>query len=475
MSWTKLDDDTVTTDQPLSAFVGKRLTDNTNSYPTDLTRLSTFVFPTTSAGAAKVKWAAYERPRGNFFTVDVGVAALNFIIKVFYRTTNASLGGEIFVHHADSGAQVRVAAPASATATTVEVPFTTSSPLTGLQGFYIGWISAVGGSSVGRVQPVGSVGNQVFVEPAAGTPFPFTYAAGTYAEMYHLLKIDPVVTRPAPSARSLLNYQICAFKHNLNVNHPPHGVLLIWPELEIQPAILPTDSSAGGGSTKFDANIYELGRIELYSISVEVERALEQGLQQPYAYQQTTAINALNNQVNASMMELQPDAGNLLSSGGLLGMILPAGEEATFAFFVQNKDVVLTLNVSFQAITYNGDQTSSPDITFGVRDYTGATVGTDITQTEVSVPRNGAATTRTSTPSTMFAMNGILAGDGQWGARDSMPMREVFKSTPVRFTWGPNQVGDIGWGRQGTADAVYYGTITATSDLYIFGFNCRVL
>ena len=32
MAWTKLDDDTVVTDQPLSAFVGKRLTDNTNAY-----------------------------------------------------------------------------------------------------------------------------------------------------------------------------------------------------------------------------------------------------------------------------------------------------------------------------------------------------------------------------------------------------------------------------------------------------------
>jgi len=475
MGWFKLDDTLTVADEPLSAFLGYGLTRNVNAYPSALRRLGTFAYPTTSAGAAKVKWASYWEPRGGVVTVDVGINATDFTIKVYYRTTRASLGGKILVRHMDSGSQVEVTVTGSATATTIEIPYTTTQPLSGLQGFFIGWQSAVGGSSVGRVQPVGSVGNQVFVEPAAGTPFPFTYAAGTYAEMYHLLKIDPVVTRPAPSARSLLNYQICAFKHNLNVNHPPHGVLLIWPELEIQPAILPTDSSAGGGSTKFDANIYELGRIELYSISVEVERALEQGLQQPYAYQQTTAINALNNQVNASMMELQPDAGNLLSSGGLLGMILPAGEEATFAFFVQNKTVVLTLNVSFQAITYNGDQTSSPDITFGVRDYTGATVGTDITQTEVSVPRNGAATTRTSTPSTMFAMNGILAGDGQWGARDSMPMREVFKSTPVRFTWGPNQAGDIAWGQPTTSDAVYYGTITATSDLYIFGFNCRVL
>lgn len=475
MSWTKLDDDTVTDEQPLSAFVGKRLTDNTNSYPTDLTRLSTFAYPTTAAGAAKVKWAAYERPRGTFYTVDVGINAINFIVKVFYRTTNAAIGGQIYVRHADSGADVLVAAPGSATPTTLEVPFTTSSALNGLQGFYVGWISDVGGSSVGRVQPVGSVGNQVFCEPATGNPFPFTYAAGTYAEMYHLLKIDPLVTRPAPSANSLLNYQICAFKHNSNVNHPPEGVLLIWPQLEIQPAILPTDSSAPGGSQKFDANIYELGRIELYSISIEVYEAKAATVLPPYAYQQTTPINELDNRINSNMMLLQPNAATLQSSGGFLGCVLPAGTEATFAFFVQTNNSVQQLITSFQAVTYNAAQDSGVDITFGVRDYTGATVGTDITKTAVSVPRYSGQNTRGPTSDTMIAMNGVLAGDEKWGMRDGMTYGDGRKGTPVTFTWGPNVATEIAWGQTGTSDAVYYGTITATADLYIYGFNCRLL
>lgn len=475
MTWKKLDDDTVQAEQPLSAFVGKRLTDNTNSYATDLRRLSTFAYPTTAAGAAKVKWAAYQRPRGTFFTVDVGINALNFIIKVFYRTTNASLGGQIYVRHADSGAQVQVAAAGSGTPVTIEVPFTTSSPLNGLQGFYIGWISDVGGSTVGRVQPVGSVGNQVFVEPATGSPFPFTYAAGTYAEMYHLLRIDPTVTRPAPSANSLLDYQICAFKHNLNVNHPPHGVLLIWPELEIQPAIIPTDSSAPGGSTKFDANLYELGRIELFSITVEVYEATNATVLPPYAYQQTTPINELNNRINSGMMLLQPDASTLQSTSGFLGCVLLAGEEATFAFFIQADKSVQQLITSFQAVTYNAAQDSSVDITFGVRDYLGNTVGTDITKSGVSVPRYSAQTTRGQSSDTMIAMNGVLAGDAKWGMRDGMTYLDGRKGTPVTFTWGPNVMNDIKWGQPGTTDAVYYGTITATSDLYIYGFNCRVL
>jgi hypothetical protein len=242
----------------------------------------------------------------------------------------------------------------------------------------------------------------------------------------------------------------------------------------MQPAILPTSETAGGGD-KIEAAIYELGRLELFSITVEVARALDQGLQKPYAYQQTTIINGINNQINATMMELQPDAGSLLTTGGYLGCVLPAGEEATFAFFIQADDSVQQLLVSFQCVTFNADQNTSPDITFGVRDALGTEVGSDITYTEVSVPRFSGQPTRSSRPDTTVYMNGVLAGDENWGMRDAMLTREVTKSTPVRFTWGPNTVGAIERGSNGSTDSVYYGRIIATSDLYIFGFNCRVL
>lgn len=472
MGWFKLDDDLTQPDEPLSAFLGYGLTRNVNAYPSELRRLGTFAYPTTSDGAAKVMWASYWEPRGTVLTVDVGINATDFVFKVFYKTTNAAIGGNLYVRHLDSGAQVQVAIAGSASPTSVEVPFTTTQPLSGLQGFMVGWQSDVSESTVGDVELAGAVGNQVFCGPA-GAAYPFSLPTGYY-EMYHLLKFDTNNLRPAPAAGSLRNYQVCAFRHNINSQRPPHGVLLIWPEIEIQPAVLPTESTLGGG-TKPTAGIYELGRIELFSITVEVARALDQGLQNPYAYQQTTIINELNNQINASMMELQPDAGSLLTSGGYLGCVLPKTEEATFAFFVQTDKSVQQLHVSFQCVTYNGEQTSFPDITFGVRDYQGNAVGTDITYTEVSVPRFGAARSRAHDPGNTVYMNGVLAGDQNWGMRDAILSREVTKSTPVRFTWGPNQQNDIEWGQNGTTDAVYYGTITATTDLYIFGFNCRVL
>jgi hypothetical protein len=135
---------------------------------------------------------------------------------------------------------------------------------------------------------------------------------------------------------------------------------------------------------------------------------------------------------------------------------------------------VQQLLVSFQCVTFNADQNTSPDITFGVRDDLGTAVGTDITYTGVSVPRFSASVSRAHDPVGTIYMNGVLAGDENWGMRDAMLTREVTKSTPVRFTWGPNLPGEIARGQDGATDAVYYGRITATSDLYIFGFNCKV-
>ena len=471
MTWSKLDDTLTQPDEPLSAFLGNALTRNTNAYPTALSRLTTFAYPTTSAGAAKVKWTAYQQPRGTFLTVDVGINAINFVFKVFYKTTNAALGGQLYVRHADSGAQVQVAVAASASPTSIEVPYTASRPLSGLQGFYVGWISDVGEESVGQVQLNGAVANQVFCEPSPGNPFPFTLATG-YHEMYHLLRIAAGSETPVPADAALLDYQVCAFKHNPNPARPPHGVLLVWPEIETSPAILTTDTN---NNPQYDSEIYELGRLELFSISVEVLDADDSTVLPPYAYQQVTPVNELNNFINSTMKQLQPNAATLQSTGGFLGCVLPAGEEATFAFFVQTFKSVQQLLVSFQCVTYNGEQTSFPDITFGVRDYQGNPVGSDITYTEVSVPRFGAARSRAHDPGNTVYMNGVLAGDQNWGMRDAILSREVTKSTPVRFTWGPNAKGDIQQGSNGTTDAVYYGTITATTDLYIFGFNCRVL
>ena len=471
MTWSKLDDTLTQPDEPLSAFLGYGLTRNTNAYPDALSRLTTFAYPTTSAGAAQVKWAAYQQPRGTFVTVDVGINATNFIFKVFYRTTNAALGGQLYVRHADSGAQVQVAVAGSASSTSIEVPYTASRPLTGLQGFYVGWISDVSPESVGLVKLNGAVGNQVFCT-SSGSPavYPFTLATGYY-EMYHLLRIAAASSTPAPADNPLLDYQVCAFKHNLNADRPPHGVLLVWPEIETSPAILTTATT---NTPQYDSEIYELGRLELFSIAVEVLDADDSTVLPPYVYQQVTPVNELNNFINSTMPQLQPNASTLQSTDGFLGCVLPAGEEATFAFFVQTNKSVQQLLTSFQCLTFKASQSSSVYITFGVRNYQGNTVGTDLVKPNYSVPRLAAQTRRVQSDDTMIAMNGVLAGDAKWGMRDAMGYLDGRKGVPVNFIWGPNVATQIAQGSNGTTDAVYYGTITATSDLYIYGFNCRV-
>ena len=470
MAWTKLDDDAVVFDQPLSSFVGKRLTDNVNAYPSELSRESTYVYPTTAAGAAKVKWASLYKATGTVVTVDVGTNALRYTFSIFYRTTNAALGGTFYVYGIDDGYYVTKHVNGSGTPTSVDIPYTSATPQHGLRGFFVGWVSDRSEEAVGSVVVNGAVNNQVFCEPDGGA-FPFTYAVGSFHEMYHLLQLEASNAQPSPAGNALLEYQVCTFKHNINSDRPPHGVLTVWPNVEVNPPILTTNTTTSG--TKVFTDLYELGRLELYSITVVVQGE-SFGLLPPYSYQQTTPINDINNRIDSSMMQLQPNAATLMSNGGFLGRVLPAGEEATFAFFVQNSKVVLTLNVSFRAVAYNQAQ-NMPDITFGVRDYTGATVGTDITKTNFAMPRVTAQVTSNQQEGAAIFMNGVLAGDEKWGMRDAMDYNNALIGQPVRFTWGPNVQNDIAWGQDGSTDAVYYGTITATADLYIYGFNCKVL
>jgi hypothetical protein len=435
--------------------------------------LSTFVFPTTAAGDPKVKFASIGSS-GIAVTVDVGINALFYNFRILCQTTNASLGGTFTIHGIDDGTYVQKFFAGSATPTTVEIPFTYGTPASGLRGFHIGWASEVG-DLVGQVEVVGAVGNQVFCEPTSPVQFPFTLAAGSYTEMYHGLLIDTTGTGPAPAANARLFYQVCAFKHNLNPDRPPHGVLVTYGDIETNPPILPTNTVGGGGGATVgpEGNIYELGRLELYSIAVEVV-ANEPTEIAPYAYQQPTPINAIPNRINAGMSELQPNAATNINSGGFLGCVLPAGEELTFAFFIQTNKSVQQLLVSFKAVAYKFFD-AAPDITFGVRDAQGNTVGTDITHSNMPVPRL-AAKTRTDrrVPGEASFMNGVLAGDELWGRRDAMNYTDVMMGLPVRFTWGPNEEAEIAWGEDGSVDTVYYGTITATADLYIYGFNCKV-
>jgi hypothetical protein len=248
-------------------------------------------------------------------------------------------------------------------------------------------------------------------------------------------------------------------------------VLLVWPEIETSPAILTTATT---NTPQYDSELYELGRIQLFSITVQVLDAIDSTVLPPYAYQQPTPINELNNHINSTMKQLQPNAATNINSGGFLGCVLPAGEELTFAFFFQPKNSVQQLLTSFQCLTFKASQSSSVYITFGVRDALGNTIGTDLEKPNYSVPRLAAQTRRVQSSDTMIAMNGVLAGDEKWGMRDAMGYLDGRKGVPVNFIWGPNEAGDFAWGQDASVDTVYYATITATSDLYIYGFNCKV-
>ena len=472
MTWKKLDDDAVAADQPLSSFVGKRLTWNVNTYADELTRLGVYAFQTTAAGAAKVKWASIFGRRGTVITFNVGKNVTTYEFRLFYRTTNPSLGGTFHVRDLDSGFTVSQHVPGTGTPTQAIIPYV-ANQVTGLRGFHVSWESDISEDAVGSVLVNGAVDNQIFCEPDTGPAFPFTYAAGSFNEMYHMLVLGNGASRPSPQGDALRQYQVCSFKHNTGAaNVPPEGVLTVWPNIEVNPPIFAT-TTGGGPKPTITSYLYELGRVELYSISIEAF-AVPSVLDPPTSYQQTTIFNRVNNAIDGQMTLLQPDAGTNISVNGLLGRVLRKNETLTFPFFIQTDKSTQSLHVTFRAVAINQTE-ATPDITFGVVDSNFNTVGTDIVKTSVPVPRVTGQTTVEPREGTAVFMNGVLAGDGNWGMRDGMDADQAFVGLPVRFEWGPNAVNDINQAVDGSTNAVYLGTLLSTSDIYIYGFNCMVV
>lgn len=472
MTWKKLDDDAVGFDWPLSAFVGKRLTDNVNTYGQELTRLGVYAFQTTAAGDAKVKWASIFGRRGTVITFNVGKNVTTYEFRLFYRTTNPSLGGTFHVRDLDSGFTVSQHVPGTGTPTQAIIPYV-ANQVTGLRGFHVSWESDISEDAVGSVLVNGAVDNQIFCEPDTGPAFPFTYAAGSFNEMYHMVVLGNGASRPSPQGDALRQYQVCSFKHNTGAaDVPPEGVLTVWPNIEVNPPIFAT-TTGGGPKPTITSYLYELGRIELYSISIEAF-ASPTALTAPTAYQQPTILNRVNNAIDGQMTLLQPDAGTNISISGLLGRVLRKNETLTFPFFIQTNKSTQSLHVSFRAVAINQTE-AAPDITFGVLDCNLNTVGTDIVKTSVPVPRVTGQTTVEPREGTAVFMNGVLAGDGNWGMRDAMDADQTFVGLPVRFEWGPNAVNDINQAVDGSTNAVYLGKLESTSDIYIYGFNCMVV
>ena len=468
MAWKKLDDELTdpTQQEPLSAFLVRGLTRNVNDYSTALTRGGAFAFDNQTLA---MQWASYDQPTGFVFTVDVGIAATQVQFDIVGNTLTNDSGGTLVVRHLDSSTQrfTPIAGDDSLQLRTVSFDFVT--PTRGLQGFFIGWQSDVG-PDLGWVRLRGGVENQVFCdEGTGGTHWPFPVGAGLGIETHLLLRVDPVTNagNVQPSGDARRDYQICYFRHFFG---NPEGTFVIWPELDQTPAVLPTRYDSG---LQVLGHVFELGTFQLWSVSATTTEVQVGNAGLPNAYDQTTALSSIARAPSNFLTPVMPSLSNIVSTPGLFGRVLRAGDPLQFTFAVQNKQGY-GVQVNFRAFSINLTQTNfdTPDFTFDVLDSTGNPIGTQVLLSKQLVPRFVPQTAYGASGGSLVCANGVSSVADEWGMRDAMPVVEVMRPTPIAMRWQSTAafealtVGGVG--------TTYTGQITATSDLYIFAFFSRL-
>jgi len=458
--WKKIDDTTCNPDQPYSAFLTKRLTANVNSYPEELARHSLAAWPFENP----VRWASYGQPTGTVLVCDCGLNARRITFRISFQTETRTAGGRFLIRHVDSGVQTGATIYGDAAPQTVDIDFLSTVPLTGSHAFFVGWISA-DDEPLGTVAVKGGVANQIYL--ASGGTWSFPVAAGQSAEMHARLHFsnNPNVGELAPFGNARLDYQVCLFSHRQGNN--PAAVFTIWPELEQTPAFLPTFYD---GNLQMTGTLIGLGTVNLYGISMAVVQWEDGTLVSPTAFSQTTPQTRMPNNIGNALVRLRPALCSHVSSTGMLGCVLPAETPLSFAFAVQNKGDS-GLAVTFRAFGYNGAENPAPDFTLTVFEaLTDNVIIGPVTLSKIPIARMQPQTTETESAAAAFAVNGIVASEGKWGLRDSMTMTQTNRGTTVRFITDAVPLNPV---ETGGANA-YYATITATSDVYIYGLSARL-
>ena len=166
MAWKKLDDELTdpTQQEPLSAFLARGLTRNVNGYAEGLTRTGAHAFDNSDV---PMLWASYDQPTGWVFTFDVGTNARQVTFDIVGNTETNHSGGTFVVRHLDTSTQAFLTVPADQTLQLRSVVFDLIAPMSGPQGFFIGWQSDVG-PDLGFVRVRGATENQIYVDQAPG-------------------------------------------------------------------------------------------------------------------------------------------------------------------------------------------------------------------------------------------------------------------------------------------------------------------
>lgn len=412
MAWRKIDDDRCAGDESLSAFLCNGLAQNAMCYASELSRSFSIAWPIDTAP----KWASYEQPIGFVMMLDVGQGATEITFDLTFAV-NPNIGGSLQISHQASESTVQSAVTAGATDITITLAL--QSPQDGPQAFIVGWISDVYLDTAETVNVHSAVDGQIAVSKDSFDPHA---SPGVF---YGIIDVPSTVLVPATPNVGRTRYQVCRVIEEA-VHPHPDGYLQVWPAIEEDPPWFSTLFDNGKFVTGY---LYELGWLQLYSITATVTSAV--ALQSPriYAHDFATSLQTINRLTGAAYVnERRQIAAHSAQMGGALHGMLERNAPIVRYFSIQN-DREMGLTVNFRAYPLNPVATG---YTFTASiEQIGVGVVSSASFPNAALPALRPQMRVTSTAFEVICANGATIGATEWGMSDALAISDMLKTVPI--------------------------------------------
>jgi hypothetical protein len=301
--------------------------------------------------------------------------------------------------------------------------------------------------------------NQVYLYPDS---YSYPFSSG---EKYELLAVGGE-KKYAVEPNSLGTY---AYQIGYASVFDEGQTFVIWPELDNSPAIIPNGGTPSGA---IDGYVYELGAFGLLSIEYRVFGGAARNPRQ-LAHAPVYSLNSLVLEQSLAVVELRPDVASNATEDRL-GFVLQSGGMLTGVVATQ-ADTVGRLSVSFRAVRLDENNGATIDFSLAVLKESGAPITPEVLTLRPVVPRMSYQNSIATSPISMRVIEGVRRGPRSWGMRDSMPLTDCLKGTPMFIETAPFNLPGQGGAIQGASVATFVLKVTGGDELsvYVYGFNAR--
>jgi hypothetical protein len=400
---------------------------------------------------------------GTVVTLDVGPNCGEIRFRFAYRTAtdvsdDAGNSGILFVRHLTSAREVSVNVTPSTSLDTVEVSLrfdAVSNWPSGPQAFFVSFQSSVFPNVIGVANVQDGVGNQLSVLPTFDAP----YSAG---EVYWILTFDKGDAKywVEPDALGSYTYQVGWVSAD---SEGGAQTWIIWPNLDDSPAIV-TSVSGGNNPT---AVVRELGAFGLVSISYEVTAGQARNIRQ-LAHAPAVSLNSLSLDQSLAVLDIMPDV-SANATENRLGYRLQTDEDISglvaFQSVVQGR-----ISITFRAVRLSDDGADA-DWTLDVFKPNGDPITPSVKLERALIPRFSNQYELAAGATTMRVLQGARRAARSWGMRDSMPLTDCLKGSPLLI-----ETADFVMPSVANAGGVAIFRLYASSgEFYLYGFNARFM